>query len=158
MTTKIDLDDLERKARNASAGWVSDKFMSDFVSRYDAEHVAANSPQVTLALIARIRRLEHERGDLAAPLSLLLAAERTVAIADEAFGIAPVESIDETLTRIERGIEAQRARIRELENESTVIPTFAIQDIVCSSCGHQHGGASVGRICIGCPCEERPGQ
>jgi hypothetical protein len=48
-------------------------------------------------------------------LSLDEMYNRAVAIADEAFGIAPVETFDATLTRIERGIAGQRARILELE-------------------------------------------
>lgn len=41
--------------------------------------------------------------------------DRIVTIADEAFGLGPVESLDATLTRIERGIFAQHKRLSELE-------------------------------------------
>lgn len=89
MPTKIDLDELERKARAATGGeWkaeivtgmprdnepimamvVSDGVQqiadcydntpcSDKQSEANAQHVAANGPPVTLALIARIRELE----------------------------------------------------------------------------------------------------
>lgn len=27
----------------------------------------------------------------------------------------------------------------------------------CDACGHDHAGRSVGFICIGCPCDQRPG-
>lgn len=80
MTTKIDLDDLERKARAATTGpWSwddKDGYIVDpgglvafgepthegnhriEISDENATHIAANSPPVTLALIARIRELE----------------------------------------------------------------------------------------------------
>ena len=35
--------------------------------------------------------------------------------------------------------------------------TFTVQPTVCGGCGHKHGGADVGFICIGCPCPERMG-
>ena len=81
---KIDLDELERKARAAKyvsnitryfvrAGWpmlvawshtidsedtcVPQSYAECFRA-VDAEHIAANSPPVTLALLARIRELE----------------------------------------------------------------------------------------------------
>lgn len=50
-----------------------------------------------------------------AALALAAAADRAVTIADEAFGLGPVEPIDATLTRIERGIFEQHKRIAELE-------------------------------------------
>lgn len=33
--------------------------------------------------------------------------------------------------------------------------TFSIQSETCTACGHQHAGAEIGFICVGCPCEER---
>ena len=76
---KIDLEDLERKARAAVGGeWevhdaalitcdnrddiadASDMGWSPGQCRDNALHIAANSPPVTLALIARIRELEDE--------------------------------------------------------------------------------------------------
>lgn len=27
----------------------------------------------------------------------------------------------------------------------------------CNACGHEHRGAELAYICVGCPCEERPG-
>lgn len=72
---KVDLDDLERKARAATPGpWAADAtdVVSDLGSksawverigmanaRKNVEHIVANSPPVTLALIARIRELEN---------------------------------------------------------------------------------------------------
>lgn len=87
--TRIDLDDLAMKAAAASAvspgQWRagSDDGMtgtsvlrddadgglwqiSDRCSPGDAQHIAANSPPVTLALIARIRELEAALGELVA--------------------------------------------------------------------------------------------
>lgn len=118
----LDLDDLERKARAATAGpWrVGSSDPADYraVLREDAEgdvyeivndaapedaaHIAAASPPVMIALIARIRELD-------------AAADRAVMISDEAFGLGPVVPIEETLGRIERGIFGQGQRIRELE-------------------------------------------
>lgn len=42
-------------------------------------------------------------------------ADSLVTIADEAFGLEPVEPVEDTLGRIERGITAQRMRIEALE-------------------------------------------
>lgn len=79
--TKIDLDELERKARAANVGcaWRIDAGNPALVETESgcaiaetdpgwaselhiahAEHIAANSPTVTLALIARILELESE--------------------------------------------------------------------------------------------------
>lgn len=67
--TKLDLEDLERKATAATPGaWTTTPPPRDangwaigmMVAQADAEHIAANSPPVTLALIGRIRRLEVE--------------------------------------------------------------------------------------------------
>lgn len=75
---KLDLDEIERKARAAVGGeWkvnqpativcdgndddiadASGQGWSQQQERNNAEHIAANSPPVTLALIARIRELE----------------------------------------------------------------------------------------------------
>jgi len=48
---------------------------------------------------------------------LRAAAERAVTIADEAFGTGPVEPVDSTLGRLERGIFDQRKLIVELETD-----------------------------------------
>lgn len=46
----------------------------------------------------------------------LEAAERmAITVADEAFGMGPIETAEETMLRIERGIAGQRQRISELE-------------------------------------------
>lgn len=77
MTSKIDLEELEHKAREATQGtwWISDEdgalcsgpegpnssevgAMDLGVS--DTAHVLANSPPVTIALVTRIRALEKE--------------------------------------------------------------------------------------------------
>lgn len=65
MSTKLNLDDLERKARAADDAveipwWSPDSAHLDHagVSAADREHIAANSPPVTLTLIARIRDFE----------------------------------------------------------------------------------------------------
>lgn len=63
MNTKVDLDTLEHKARQAKPPamdvWYSVRRLSDDLdSHEDAVHVEANSPDVTLALIARIKELE----------------------------------------------------------------------------------------------------
>lgn len=55
---KLDLDELARKARAATQ-----EGPSDAESIANAEHIAANSPPVTLALIARIRELERILGE-----------------------------------------------------------------------------------------------
>jgi len=43
------------------------------------------------------------------------ASDRAVAISDEAFGLGPVEPLEATLARIERGLTGQRRRIAALE-------------------------------------------
>jgi hypothetical protein len=71
MSTKIDLEDLERKAtlvRDSRSSFELAQWNATHASdaerwRYQqlqiaANHIAANSPPVTLALIARIRELE----------------------------------------------------------------------------------------------------
>jgi hypothetical protein len=81
--TASQLDDLERKARAATPGpWITWDAPEDGevydgtdckrvvqVSRHpvaaNVEHIAANSPDVTLALIARIRELERTVGQAA---------------------------------------------------------------------------------------------
>lgn len=100
MTTKIDLEELERKATSATPGpWrVSKSDPAEYVSvLYDdntggsyevcdecmpdnAQHIAANSPPVTLALVARIRKLE-------------AALERSLACHRDAIGFTPTSSI-----------------------------------------------------------------
>ena len=76
---KLDLDELERKATAASTGhWMRGTDGWDVVVRtetrdwpiartiggFDADYIAANSPPVTLALIARIRELENVAKEL----------------------------------------------------------------------------------------------
>lgn len=62
---KIDLDELERKARR----W--DKAIGkDDEADARLDHIAANSPPVTLALIARIRELEDALRDACAGIGL----------------------------------------------------------------------------------------
>lgn len=57
-------------------------------------------------------------GELAAARRALeVVAERAVTIADEAFGLGPVEPIEATLDRIAVGITAARKRERALEAE-----------------------------------------
>lgn len=46
-------------------------------------------------------------------------ADRAVTIADEAFGLGPVEPLDDTLDRIEQGINQQHRRILDLEMRET---------------------------------------
>lgn len=59
---KIDLDDLERKASaavSANPRWYTETRLDELNIRpVLAAHIAANSPPVTLALVARIRELE----------------------------------------------------------------------------------------------------
>lgn len=54
------VDDLERKATAADQEvWYKSNRLADLIDdAVDAEYIAANSPPVTLALIARIRELE----------------------------------------------------------------------------------------------------
>jgi len=66
---------------------------------------------LVLTVGGRIRLMALELQQLRA------AAERAVTIADEAFGIGPVEPIDSTLGRLERGIFDQHKRIVELETD-----------------------------------------
>lgn len=58
---KIDLDELERKAKTAAASsddWARRPANELLRADGDRAHIAANSPPVTLALIARLRELE----------------------------------------------------------------------------------------------------
>lgn len=67
-------------------------------------------------------------GELAAARRALeVVAERAVTIADEAFGLGPVEPIDATLSRIEAGIFAARQRETALEAE--------VQRLLCWTVG-----------------------
>jgi hypothetical protein len=67
-------------------------------------------------------------GELAAARRALeVVAERAVTIADEAFGLGPVEPIDATLDRIAVGITAARKRERDLEAE--------VQRLLCWTVG-----------------------
>lgn len=59
----MDLDELERKAKRAKSAdpdmpWFDEEFDIADIDQIDAEHIAANSPESTLAMIARIRELE----------------------------------------------------------------------------------------------------
>ncbi len=83
---------------------------------------------------------------------------RCVTIADEAFGLGPVEPIEATLTRIERGIFEQHKRNSELEvlvnelrcgdlhaffdDELSAERTAAFREhlTTCERCRDQHGG------------------
>jgi hypothetical protein len=42
--------------------------------------------------------------------------------------------------------------VRSIQDDAGV-PTVAIDEETCPECHHQHAGADVGGICIGCPCE-----
>lgn len=67
-------------------------------------------------------------GELAvARRALDVVCERAVTIADEAFGLGPVEPIDATLSRIEAGIFAARQRETALEAE--------VQRLLCWTVG-----------------------
>lgn len=67
-------------------------------------------------------------GELAAARRALdVVCERAVTIADEAFGLGPVEPIDATLSRIEAGIFAARQRETALETE--------VQRLLCWTVG-----------------------
>jgi hypothetical protein len=61
--------------------------------------------------------LQHARHLAAEVLAYRATAARAVTIADEAFGLGPVEGLDETLGRIEAGINRQHMRISELETK-----------------------------------------
>lgn len=43
-----------------------------------------------------------------------------------------------------------------LRPDDAGVVSFTINHEACPACGHQHGGAEVGFICIGCPCDARP--
>lgn len=126
VTTKIDLEDLERKATVAlgehpwrvyrchsaddglACGIKDQSFVSDdedacqigvivdtnrdechhAIALEDAEHIAANSPPVTLALIARIRELE----------AAMMRAGHAFA------GILPAPDVQQFIALIERGV------------------------------------------------------
>lgn len=56
---KVDLDELDGKASRAAGRWWSaDELHRKRFDSTAADHIAANSPEVTLALIARIHELE----------------------------------------------------------------------------------------------------
>jgi hypothetical protein len=70
-------------------------------------------------------------GELAAARrDLEVVAERLVTIADEAFGLGPVEPIDATLTRIEAGIFAARTAVEWERNEHS--RTKSMLDVVAA--------------------------
>lgn len=106
---KIDLDELDRKA----------KPKAQFRMWWD-RIVDAPSPVETIALITRIRELE-------------AAADRAVTIADEAFGLGPVEPIENTLSRIERGISNQHQRNAALERVVTAARTRRDTECTCGA-------------------------
>lgn len=35
---------------------------------------------------------------------------------------------------------------------------MTIMGVKCGACGHEHAGADLAYICIGCPCPARPGR
>lgn len=80
----------------------------------DLEHEARSSA-FWFASWREMRRLRAE--DRLCTAALVRCADRAVTIADEAFGLGPAEPLEETLSRIERGIFGQRQRISELERE-----------------------------------------
>lgn len=43
-----------------------------------------------------------------------------------------------------------------LRPDDAGVVSFTVNHEACPACGHQHGGAEVGFICIGCPCSARP--
>lgn len=61
-----------------------------------------------------------------------------VTIADEAFGLGPMERIEDTLTRIERGIRAMRQRETALEAE--------VQRLLCWTVGAYVDGEIVEQV------------
>jgi hypothetical protein len=75
--------------------------------------------------LARIHELAAPGNNMSAVLRGLVAdlrearqaLDRAVTIADEAFGLGPVEPPDATMSRIERGIFEQHKRISDLERE-----------------------------------------
>ena len=98
---KIDLDELERKANTADqALWDSldadasnsDRW-DDPKSQANAQHIAANGPLVTLALIARIRELEAALG----------AARKELG---NAAGLQHVQSLRDLLFAVEAATDA----------------------------------------------------
>lgn len=156
MTTKIDLDELGRKAAAASNAAISDHpwrvyrcrfaddglacgikdepFVSEVEDAYqigividtnrdecqhaiaveDAEHIAANSPPVTLALIARIRELEQLE---TRPLLEVVKRQREQLEAAERISRDRLEQNE----RMCREIERLYARVAELE-QGVVLP------------------------------------
>lgn len=61
--------------------------------------------------------------------------DRLVTIADEAFGIGPVEPLDATLARIERGIVEQRQRLANLEAQRAA----DLREAFLAGCEHCDG-------------------
>lgn len=114
--SELDLDELEQKARAATPGpWArtpgrSGSFdvdhigtganVAEFLALEDADHIAANSPDVTLSLIARVRaaeaRVKFVEGVAHLNQSDALSAEQRAAF----------------LTKM---LEKERARIAEIE-------------------------------------------
>ena len=64
---------------------------------------------------------------------------RLVDIADEAFGLGPVEPVEATLSRIEQGIAQQRRRIAELERT-----VARMQPVITAAEAHRDG---MHRVC-----------
>lgn len=90
------------------------------IRRYTVDH-AETCPAHSIRIerdAARVRIAELETA-LSICGTLQQSSDRLVAIADEAFGTGPVEPIEATLTRIERGVFEQRKRIAELEAEAS---------------------------------------
>ena len=117
----IDLDELERKAKTATPGSVAERVTGNGVSwdergwhvrtrahaddnygleaaRRDEEFIAAASPDVVLALVARVRELESKAAVTADKVMALLetaeVALRRTSTSDEAIGRAIRETAD----------------------------------------------------------------
>ena len=112
--------------------------------------------------IDRLRQADDfdHRGILVDKLKAEIEAMRPVVEAAVGYCLAP-SACWQSEARLVEAAGLYHANRRMSENapvlEASVVRTghFAM-GAECSSCGHQHAGADVGHICIGCPCEERP--
>lgn len=70
----------------------------------------------------------------------------------------PVRAEDITFTegRTLIGVEQDPPLFPLLRPDDAGVVSFTVNHEACPACGHQHGGAEVGFICIGCPCSARP--
>jgi hypothetical protein len=144
MTTDLDLDDLERKARSASPGiwrpgaddgetgtsvlrddgddlWQ----VADRCTPADAIHIAANSPPVTIALVARVRRAEKARDEAQAEVLRLrdeLAAFAVAVALDSGSRVG----VDDVPTQVE--IPASLAAGRRDLNERKVTDRIQVPE------------------------------